>query len=584
MNIVKKLLPLMEIGIDGCWSVINSDPDFSVTVLQEDILKLKLVNKSGRTVKFDGFRFTFDLSNCDLLGCDSHDLSYFRESWTAVAPVGSFRHGDCDFNYWDQYVVNVVADKKSYQAGVPNVFGGENMCMIKNLQNGNILLWGFVTSKDYMSAINCRFLGANGAKLVMTCMGDGIEFADQQELVSEEMLILSGDEPFEMMSYYAAVWGRKMNAISWDHTPSGWCSWYYYYFRITENDLLENIEFLKNNREKYPLEYFQIDDGYQSALGDWLVTNKAQFTHEMDFIAEKIKDAGLKPGIWLAPFLAEEKSALLREHPEWMLHDSDGNICMPVDWRGGKAAVLDTTRDDVCQFLENLFRTLHQQGWEYFKLDFMMYECSTPNCVYNDRTATRAQALRKGLEAIRRGAGDDSLILGGTMVMGPAVGVVNAERIGTDITPFWVREKAAKFDEASAVYRAIRNVLLRSYMHRNLWLNDPDVLIVRKERNELNEDEVMLWWKVLQIGGGMLLMTDRFCELDEEREALARKLLQNYDKYVAVPLNLFEKLYPDLFEIRDLNGNVVEKVFINFADNNVIFNNVEVRAHSFLSF
>ena len=40
----------------------------------------------------------------------------------------------------------------------------------------------------------------------------------------------------------------------------------------------------------------------------------------------------MKTGIWLAPLVAETKSKLFAEHPDWIARDSDGN---PV-YAGGK--------------------------------------------------------------------------------------------------------------------------------------------------------------------------------------------------------------------------------------------------------
>lgn len=49
--------------------------------------------------------------------------------------------------------------------------------------------------------------------------------------------------------------------------PTGWCSWYYYYSRVTENDVLENLEWLRRHRTELPLDYFQIDDGLSARAG-----------------------------------------------------------------------------------------------------------------------------------------------------------------------------------------------------------------------------------------------------------------------------------------------------------------------------
>ena len=99
---------------------------------------------------------------------------------------------------------------------------------------------------------------------------------------------------------------------------SGWTSWYNYYTRITEPLILQNLEALKAAR--IPLDIFQIDDGYQAAVGDWLHVNH-KFPHGMASLAAEIRQAGYQPGIWLAPFIYERKSRIYREHKDWLLRD-----------------------------------------------------------------------------------------------------------------------------------------------------------------------------------------------------------------------------------------------------------------------
>ena len=45
----------------------------------------------------------------------------------------------------------------------------------------------------------------------------------------------------------------------------------------------------------------------------------------MKAAAEKIRAAGMTPGIWLAPFAAEKESRLAAEHPDWLLHGKNGD-------------------------------------------------------------------------------------------------------------------------------------------------------------------------------------------------------------------------------------------------------------------
>ena len=60
--------------------------------------------------------------------------------------------------------------------------------------------------------------------------------------------------------------------------------------------MLANLRTLVRMREEFPLEVVQLDDGFQSALGDWDTTN-SKFPSGLKFLADKIRKAGFAAGI-----------------------------------------------------------------------------------------------------------------------------------------------------------------------------------------------------------------------------------------------------------------------------------------------
>lgn len=46
---------------------------------------------------------------------------------------------------------------------------------------------------------------------------------------------------------------------------------------------------------------FQVDDGYQTAVGDWLSVDSKKFPFGMRRVADAVHQRGLKAGLWLAP-------------------------------------------------------------------------------------------------------------------------------------------------------------------------------------------------------------------------------------------------------------------------------------------
>jgi len=512
--------------------------------------RASFTNNTGAKVKLNHFCF----SGFEFAGKGA-DLRIYREGWTAVSAISTRKYGECDLRLDPDYMPFAVVDPKNYTWEKPNTFSAENVVVLKNTATGECMLAGFITTGRCYNRFQI-VLNENGLETLNAYVyGDGREVDPGETFVSEEFILLNGPDGYGLLERYGALWGKSMHARKWDHIPTGWCSWYYYFDKVTEADVLENLEYLKAHRTEYPVEYFQIDDGYQKTPGDWTQPSP-QFPHGIGHAVRMIRDYGFKPGLWFAPFMVCSDSELYKAHPEYLLRDKDGKILHPVKWRGEfDAAFLDCTRADVRQYLTNLFKEVRSWGCVYIKLDFMMYESCVTGAVYSDPKATRCEAFRLGMQAIRDGIGEDAFILGGTVILGPSIGIVNGSRYSSDITPYWrLPEQLGK--EAPAVPNALRNIVLRRYMHWNLWVNDPDVHIARKDNNKLTEAEILLWTDALYFGGGSMLLADRFSTLAPERAALSKELIAEPDALQDVrPEDFFECEVPRVWSgIRKSDG------------------------------
>jgi len=510
-------------------------------------------------------RFSF-FADGEFFKAPGDRLRVYKEGWTMASAAGSVRNGEKDFELNPDYKPFAVSSPSEYDDKAPGRISAEYAAVLNDKLDGRSVLAGFVSSGDQVTRLETRCGDGGLESIEAISYGDETVLSPGEARRSEELTLLSGDDGYGLLERFAELWAARMKALSWSHTPTGWCSWYYYFDKVTEADMLENAKWLAERKAEFPLEYVQMDDGYQRALGDWLVCDKAKFPRGLEFLAKEIKAAGFKPGIWLAPFLVEERSELYAKHPEWMVKDKAGATLWAMDWRGSRTAILDCTSPDALAWLTETFKTLALWGYEYVKLDFLVHECGaiSKGGVYSDPKATRVQALRRGLEAIRKGIGEGKFILGCTNVLGAGAGIVNACRTGTDITPYWMKE-GETFKEAPTVPNVCRNIINRRYMHRRLWISDPDTHIARLDNNKLTEDETILWTSALFIAGGMLLLSDRFSTLGEKRAALSKTLLENLDAFKdARPLDVFEEEYPSVWIGRE-RGRVAIGLF-NFSE------------------
>jgi Melibiase len=263
-----------------------------------------------------------------------------------------------------------------------------------------------------------------------------------------------------------------------------------------------------------PSTCFQLDDGYQRAIGDWLDTNE-RFPSGVAGVAAEIAASGRTPGLWLAPFLAAPGSEVARRHPEWLAQAPAGDgfaIGMYHDAWGGVMAALDTTRPEVLDHLTATTAALVDAGYRYLKLDFT-FSAAMPGR-YADPTRTPAERVRAGYDAVRRGAGDEVFVLACGAPIGAVVGSVDAMRVGADVAPWWTAppgrgELQPGYEETTPATRnAFVNTCTRSFMHRRLWSNDPDCVMLRRDGTQLSETAATAWGDTVGCSGGLVLVSD----------------------------------------------------------------------------
>lgn len=333
-----------------------------------------------------------------------------------------------------------------------------------------------------------------------------------------------------LLEHWAAQVGRVAGARTGAPYQVGWCSWYHYFHDVTEEHLRSNLA----QAADWPFDVFQLDDGYQSAIGDWLTTND-KFPSSLDAIADAIAAEGRRPGLWLAPFLVAPDSKVATDHPDWLARFTNGDPLISwfnEPWGGGQGGFmwgLDTTRPEVLDHLESTAASLVDAGFTYLKLDFTF--APSFDGIWADPSQTPAERVRAGYDAVRRGAGEEAFILGCGVPLANVVGVVDGNRIGPDVAPSWEREEwevplAGYTDVQPATKHAWRDTLARSFMHRRLWLNDPDCLMLRQSETALSPEAMRTWAHAVAVSGGMALVSDDLTLLDGHARALLDEVIE----------------------------------------------------------
>jgi alpha-galactosidase len=347
-------------------------------------------------------------------------------------------------------------------------------------------------------------------------------------LAPEPVRVALGDDVTALLAAHAEEHGRRSRARARAPFQAGWCSWYHFFHGVREADVLRNLEALAASRLELPIDVVQIDDGYQHAIGDWLVPND-KFPRGMAPLAAEIRAAGFVPGLWTAPLLAAPDSHFFALHRRWLLRDGAElfrGLHHAMWTKGGWIHVLDASRDEVLGHLRSTFEELREMGFTYQKLDFLYAGAMQADA--HDPAISRARRLRRALEAVRAGCGDDAFLLGCGCPLGAAVGVVDGMRIGPDVAPYWGNQPVVipgMEKTGPSTRNALRNTLARAWMHRRLWLNDPDCLMARTRDTQLSETEARTFAGAVAATGGMVIFSDDVPLLAADERRLVRDAL-----------------------------------------------------------
>jgi alpha-galactosidase len=513
---------------------------FTLTMYESGFITVQaeVQNTSAAPLRVQSFH-VLDRATLDL-DAPANTLRFYKHGWQSWSPTLVL---DCALEDIDATPPVIAQGTRPPHA--EGRFVSDLMTAIADPSSGRGIVAGFISAADQFSHL---WFDRDDNALTADSYADGIEVPHRATLASERLYIEPSTAPLDAMCRYGDALALQMEALPVDSVTSGWCSWYYYFTNVTEADIIANLDFLADNQPTLPIEYVQIDDGYQAEIGDWLTPND-KFPHGMKSLAAEIHARGYKAGLWLAPFLAGANSRLFAEHPDWFVQRTGGPAIATINWKQNCYS-LDLTHPEVIAWLRDLFRTICDDwGYDYVKIDFIY--AGAVNGVRHDPNITRAQAYRHGLETIRDAVGSRFILACGNP-MGPTIGVVDGARISPDVAPLWhplpQAEQRVSLSTVSAE-NAIRNTFTRFWMHGRLWMNDPDCLLVRETDTSLSGDEVRALTTVIGLSGGMVLSSDNLPKVSAARLDLISLLLPVYGRS-AIPLDLLETPnLPRVFEL-----------------------------------
>ncbi len=388
---------------------------------------------------------------------------------------------------------------------------------------------------------------------------EGAVISDEYDLINVCLLRGGFDEVFD--KYFELM---NVPKPRYDHF-AGYTSWYNYFQQINEDIIIRDLNSL--DRVKDSVNVFQIDDGYETFVGDWLDPNPKKFPKGLKYIADSIHEKGYKAGIWLAPFSVQIKSRTYKEHPDWIVRHNNIPVVGVYSWGG--AYTLDIYNEEARNYIKHFFDViLNEYGFDMVKLDFLYSECMIPR-----NGKSRGQIECEALDFLRECVGD-KIFLGCGVPLGPAFGKIDACRVTCDVSMFYENKlfpifplnselpnKIASINpinsELPSAKNSINNTLFRRQLNGRVWLNDPDVFYLRYSNLSFNMDQKILLGTVNHIFGDVLFVSDNMDEYKDRDIEAVRKFYSKNDEYKVLDVNYVDSNKKLLVTMLDKNNKQV---------------------------
>ncbi|NOZ01349.1 MAG: alpha-galactosidase, partial [Deltaproteobacteria bacterium] len=356
---------------------------------------------------------------------------------------------------------------------------------------------------------------------------------------------------FDGLESFARRYAARISKKVWTDVPTGWNSWGGgsgsggLGTNIDEALVMANLDAAVQDFKPFGMKYFMLDDGWQDIEGDWN-TNKERFPdHDgmegMAWLAKKVSEKGMIPGIWISPFEISKKSKLAQEHPDWWADVSMfGAGFVPSD-----VYIPDLSRPDVLDWVESLFRKVTQEwGFKWVKMDFSYFALFATNLDNPDMTPS--EAFHDALARIREAIGPETFFL---MISATGISFDQADgnRITLDNEPWWGDDTTIFEQGFKSTYAT---VIRRYYLNHNLWINHPDLLFWR-DNYGLTMEEARAWTTAVGLTGGIVKLGETYTDMHDHpdwREQVYQ-ILPVYP-HSARPLDLFDREYPEVLDLK----------------------------------
>lgn len=257
---------------------------------------------------------------------------------------------------------------------------------------------------------------------------------------------------------------------------------------------------------------FMIDEGWEQRIGDWIPV-QGQFPGGLASLSGNIREKGMIPGLWIAPFVAAPDATLVKKNPEWVLKDAKGN---PMKIPGKTPLyALNFYHDGLREYLSGVFHLMFDKwGFECLRMAHLYAVALAP-----PPGKTQGAVMWEAMEFLRDLAGSRYL-WASDAPMGACMGNVDYWDPGPAIAGQWgARKWWNRRQPKEGALQVLNNTLHRRRLNGTLFSLAADVCSFNIENQGLNAEQQQSYLAVQALLGGLLNVTGAFGKYSELQKA-----------------------------------------------------------------
>lgn len=464
---------------------------------------------------------------------DAGHLQRLDSIWTQPSPYGETKGGfsfdkslenSKTLNSWWNIQISENAKKPALSVGY--LLNANSLGRIQVLKNNNQSL----------------------SLIAESIYNQGFTLFPNKKISSDKIVMVWNEDVQSTNNSYTDLMQNEMhNPISQNVT--GWCNWFYTYDTFSSEEIYKNANFVKEELLPYGMDFIQIDEGFQTAHGNWNANER--FNTDLQKFSDSIHHLGLKFGIWVSPFVISENTDVYKNHKDWLIKDNNGEPVRIGPWpsentewfknENPKRYCLDITHPDAEIWYRNLINEMvNKWHTDMIKVDFVAWTVFSATNFY-DKSATPAQVYRKAIKIMREISGNACHILdcGPGQVSG---GYINSMR--SEYDQYYGLENTV-WDQYFQGFSSSAGALgKRSMFHNKTWSSDIDHICV----DILNDIQTQSVITLIGLSGSNIISGDRLINLTDSKLYYLKKTLPATPQNASA-LDLEENDPPTIFNL-----------------------------------